>query len=381
MGTMQGIAKNGQYLRIQFTWKEKRYRPTTNLKIGQEKQAAKLLAAILFDLENNRFKLDIYKSQLRSSKTLSELDIDYAKNQQNPLIESLLNEYLTTLDNKLNSGVIQISTHKGYAYTVTTHLLPKLGKYHVSEINIKLIEEFISSLGLTKKRIKVIIRPMIEIFKKLQRHEMINKNPFDDLGKDSFSNISISDYEVDPFNLEDIELIINACDYDCIRNFIQFGFWTGCRIGEIFALTWDDIDFENEIISITKSQTLNRQIKEPKTKSGIREIEMTPKSKSALLAQFKITAKRDRVFLTPTGKIWPTTDSFGRYWKTALTKAGVKYRNPYQMRHTFISMMLQFGNSPVVLYRIVGHENTEMIYKNYARFIKQEEKKKLLKIL
>ena len=49
------------------------------------------------------------------------------------------------------------------------------------------------------------------------------------------------------------------------------------------------------------------------------------------------------------------------------------------MRHTFISMMLQFRNSPLVLYKMVGHTNSEMIYKNYARFIKQEVAKKYSK--
>jgi hypothetical protein len=43
-------------------------------------------------------------------------------------------------------------------------------------------------------------------------------------------------------------------------------------------------------------------------------------------------------------------------------------------------MMLQFRNSPLVLYKMVGHTNSEMIYKNYARFMKQEVAKKILKI-
>lgn len=60
-------------------------------------------------------------------------------------------------------------------------------------------------------------------------------------------------------------------------------------------------------------------------------------------------------------------------------EANVKYKNPYQMRHTFISMLLQFGNSLIVIYKMVGHNNTEMIYKNYARFIQHNESKKLLK--
>ncbi len=153
------------------------------------------------------------------------------------------------------------------------------------------------------------------------------------------------------------------------------------RISEIFALNWGDINFNEETISVSKSQTLNKQLKPPKTKSGIRLVEMTPIAKEALLAQYKITSDKERVFLTPTGKIWSKPDNLGRYWRPTLAAANIKYRNPYQMRHTFISMMLQFGNSPLVLYRMVGHTNSEMIYKNYARFIKQDVGKKHSKYL
>ncbi len=107
---------------------------------------------------------------------------------------------------------------------------------------------------------------------------------------------------------------------------------------------------------------------------------MTLAAKEALLAQSKLTVNKERIFLIPTGKIWSKLDNLGRYWRTALSAANIKYRNPYQMRHTFISMMLQFANSPLVLYKMVGHTNSEMIYKNYARFIKQEVGKKILKI-
>ena len=50
------------------------------------------------------------------------------------------------------------------------------------------------------------------------------------------------------------------------------------------------------------------------------------------------------------------------------------------MKHSFISNMLQLGNSPMVLlYKIVGHENPEIMYKKYARFIKKGVEK-LLKV-
>lgn len=379
-GDIKGLTVNGAYLRIQFTWHDKRYRVTTNFKPGQEKQAARLLAAILFDLENNRFNIEVYRTQLRRIHPLLSLDSNYIKDIENPVMSSLFDTYLLQLKDKLDSGIIQVGTHRAYSYVISKHLMPKLGKLRIDQVTISVIEEFINSLGLTRKRLGAILVPLRDIFRKLQRQGLIENNPLINITSDSFTRVIKTDYEVEPFTLDEIEQIIKNCDHECVANIIKFGFWTGMRISEIFALNWGDIDFDNETISVSKSQTLNKQLKSPKTKSGTRLVEMTPAAKEALLAQSKLTANKERVFLNPTGKIWSKPDNLGRYWRMALSAANIKYRNPYQMRHTFISMMLQFGNSPLVLYKMVGHTNSEMIYKNYARFIKQEVGKKILKI-
>jgi integrase len=189
----------------------------------------------------------------------------------------------------------------------------------------------------------------------------------DDIDNDIYLTTSInSDYEVKPFTLVEIQKILDGCKHEAIRNFIKFGFWTGMRIGEIFALEWSDIDFDLELISVTKSSSVQGLIKAPKTKSGIREIEMTPKAKTALLAQLQITKNLSHK---------------REYWKKALDKANVPYRNPHQMRHTFISYMLSIGNNPLILYRMVGHSDPTVMYKKYARFIRQNGGEKLLKII
>lgn len=106
---------------------------------------------------------------------------------------------------------------------------------------------------------------------------------------------------------------------------------------------------------------------------------MTPRAKEALMNQYLITGKEsDRVFLSPSGRSWIKTSAFREYWKAALTLAGVDYRNPYQMRHTFIIYMLSIGNNPLVLYQMVGHENPKIMFDKYARFIKYKGDKKLL---
>lgn len=54
---------------------------------------------------------------------------------------------------------------------------------------------------------------------------------------------------------------------------------------------------------------------------------------------------------------------------TYIKKAGVRYRNPYQTRHTYASMMLSAGENSLWVAKQMGHKDTEMIIKNYGRWI------------
>jgi integrase len=47
----------------------------------------------------------------------------------------------------------------------------------------------------------------------------------------------------------------------------------------------------------------------------------------------------------------------------------VRYRRPYQTRHTFALMMLTAGESPIRLSAQMGHGDTTMIFRNYGRRI------------
>lgn len=272
------------------------------------------------------------------------------------------------------TGNIAIGTWHCYRYAVNKHLLPYFNDKTLDGFNLELLEQFISTIKLSKKRINLILQPLKQIMERAKKMERIELNPFDSLESESWqSQVIKSSYKVEPFSTNEVKLILQTAEHVSIRNILQTSFWTGMRIGELFALDWGDIDFTREII--------HRIIKETKTKAGVRDVEMTPLAKQALLAQYQITGhdSDQRVFKTPTGKTWMKPDNLGRYWKNILIKANISHRNLYQMRHTFISQMLELGNSPMILYRMVGHENAEMIYKNYGRFINQGTGAKLLK--
>ncbi len=367
-----GITLVDGFYRFDFRFNGKRRRLRT---IYTEKDkltmVEKLYHSLICALEEGRFEPSFFIERIPNIESLGKIRDKY---NMSDLLENQLWRYRERHD-------LTPPSITNLEIVTTIHLIPYFKNINIKTITVYDIEEFIKQIQLSRDRIKLILRPLRHVFKNALRENIIKEDPFEKLETNILSQYSINtEYEVKPFNQDEIQLILDSCPHSTIRNLISTSFYTGMRIGELFALTWEDIDFENEQIYVNKSVSVNGVIKQPKTKAGIRNIEMTALAKDALMAQLKITggAEDKRVFKTPKGKNYLRTDGFGRYWREALIKSGVEYRNPYQMRHTFISYMLMRGNSPLILYRMVGHETPEIIYKFYARFISAVKGKKLL---
>jgi integrase len=56
-------------------------------------------------------------------------------------------------------------------------------------------------------------------------------------------------------------------------------------------------------------------------------------------------------------------------WTGILQNAGVRYRNPYQTRHTYASMMLSAGEHPMWVAKQMGHADWTMIARVYGRWM------------
>jgi integrase len=110
-----------------------------------------------------------------------------------------------------------------------------------------------------------------------------------------------------------------------------------------------------------------------KTTSGKRTIDMRAAAYEALRGQQKYkTADCEAIFLDPRyGKPWESDNVLRKRFVKILRKAGVRYRNPYQARHTFASTLLSTGVNPLYVSMQMGHETVEMIQKKYGRWIEQ----------
>lgn len=120
---------------------------------------------------------------------------------------------------------------------------------------------------------------------------------------------------------------------------------------------------------------LTRGLTEPeedtKTKAGEREVKLLPPALEALNAQKAFTFMKNReVFQNPrTSERWMGPNPIGMMWSSALRRTSVRYRNQYQTRHTYASMMLMAGELPMWVAAQMGHTDWTFTARTYSRWI------------
>jgi integrase len=137
------------------------------------------------------------------------------------------------------------------------------------------------------------------------------------------------------------------------------------------ALRWGKVDFVHRKARIDVN-LVGKAEKLPKTAAGIRDVELDDQALAALQAQKAATfLAGDHVFLNPrTGKAWETDAQIRKtLWQPLCLRAGVRYRNPYQLRHTYASAMLTAGANPWYVAQQLGHVDVTMVFQTYGKFI------------
>lgn len=260
------------------------------------------------------------------------------------------------------------STIRGYNSKITTYILPLWGKLKLNEFKAALLKDWMSTVQLSPKTINEVRALLLSIFQEQVQDEILDTNPISRTAR-----MVRKKEEAQPFNTEEREKILAALPDNPARYFYQFAFWTGLRTGEQLGLTWQDVDFEKKRIYIRRS-IVNGRDNGTKTESSSRTHHLHDEALSALQKVYKTHPRPEpeqRCFLDPRTMTPWKNDSFprDRYWRPALKAAQVKYRRPYNCRHTYASTMLTNGADPTWLARQMGHKDWGMIRMIYARWI------------
>lgn len=144
---------------------------------------------------------------------------------------------------------------------------------------------------------------------------------------------------------------------------------TGLRKGEILALQWQDIDFDNNLISVTKSVAHNNDrpfIKTPKTKQGIRKVPLLEALKQRLLT---VPDKRpEHYIISITGGKSPLSEmQYQRAYARFQERTGVT-ATAHELRHSFATVAIENGVQPKSVQQILGHKQLATTMDIYTEF-------------
>lgn len=308
--------------------------------------------AILYEIEVGTFD---YAHHFPDSKKLGTVGSQRIPNVKQQLTKWLNSKYRTC----------EYSTYKAYNSAVSHHLVPQFGDRLLTELSTGDIREWIGGLTVSAKMVNNVMIPLRGMLSDAHADGLIDRNPMDRI-----KNLTHRTREPEPFAPDEVSAILEHCDGQ-VRNLFEFAFWTGLRTSELIALEWGDVDWRKGCVFVRRA-SVAKKIKPTKTKSGERAAKLLPPALDALMAQKKHTRlQRAQVFHNPlTDTPWIDDQQIRKTaWIPTLTRAGVAYRTPYQTRHTYASMMLMAGETPMWVAQQMGHANCSTIYRAYARWI------------
>lgn len=177
----------------------------------------------------------------------------------------------------------------------------------------------------------------------------------------------------DPFTLEEARAIIEHMAKKWpghVTNYVTFDFFTGMRTSESVGLRWQSIDWRSKTALVHEAIVRGKRKANTKTDRP-RTVRLNTEALAALKAQKDLTfLASDAVFHDPkTGKPWADERAFRRsYWEPTLKALGIRYRRPYNTRHTYATVMLMAGARPLWVAEQMGH-SLEVLLDRYAKWI------------
>ncbi len=277
---------------------------------------------------------------------------------------------------EIASKMLSPVTYSAYERIIQQYILPVLGHFRLSEIRPFHVQMFVQQLqapgrahgkqvdSLSASSVRRYFVVLQSILGRAYKLGMINSNPAD---SERIELPVSNDTQTDIFTKEEAEEMLRYLEREPMQNqlLIHLAILTGCRRGELLALTWDDIDYQTGIITVSKS---NYQLpggevctKTPKTKGSVRQVavpeycvEMLQSYRETQAGLLKGENKGHWIFTREDGSPMPPQRAT-RWFSDFLQKNHLRHRKFHSLRHTSATLLLLNGTNIKTVAARLGH--------------------------
>ena len=370
MALPAGIELRNDTLRLRFSWNGKRCSETLTYPATQAGIAA---ASRLRDKVVQLIKLGIFD------------ELKYAEmfpNSPNAL-SSVSRGFGRYAQVWLDSRTISEGTRDNYKSVLNVWWMPYLATTPLSNMTTAFMRELVVLIPWTSEGVKAnAMNKLSTILESAADDRLITENPIKALDIPERTTAKI-----DPFTLDEADRIIERLyatthwPSQIYAAFFEFAFYTGMRPGEIAALRWEEVDLNKRAVHVCRAVAKGEVVERTKTKKD-RYVLLNDRAIHALEFAKQYAERRakgsgritDFPYCFPPSKgqqfIQQTSD-LHHQWRPTLKALGIRYRPPYNARHTYATMCLMVGMTPAFIAKQLGH-SIQILLSRYARWIDGE---------
>ncbi len=263
------------------------------------------------------------------------------------------------------------SVIRDYERQLRLYIEPELGAKKLADLSRVEVQDFadrILATGLDPSTVKNCLMPLRVIYRRAFARSEVAINPTSGLelpaARGSRQRIA------DP---PEATALIEALRPQ-ERALWALALYSGLRRGELWALRWEDVDFEAGVIHVRRSWDVHAGEIEPKSGAGIRRVPIASVLRSFLLEQKLPNGGRPehRVLADANNRLCDSTTltmKAKRRWK----HAGVQPIGLHECRHTFASLMIAAGVNAKALSTYIGHASIAITMDRYGHLMPGRE--------
>lgn len=243
------------------------------------------------------------------------------------------------------------STYYTYLKNYNKHLRDFYGEMNIYTIDVSIVRIWASkclNLGLSVNYCNRLHTLLQNIFDFAIKNYKLQSNPAKIYGRFQNNNDTVKEDKdkLRYITFDEFQQFINVVDNPLYHCLFVFAYYTGCRKGEMLALSWNDIDFNLGIINISK--TLHQEVKgniyisSNKTNTN-RKVKMSKTLRDELLSYKEFVKQyadfKESWYVFGNSMYLPTT-TIDRYKKMYFNKSEVHEITMHEFRHSHVSLLI-----------------------------------------
>ena len=271
-----------------------------------------------------------------------------------------------------------IRTVEYYKFVLENFIYTPIGNIKMPDVQPVMLKDIIQKAqmnNLSYSTVRRIYLVLSQVFDQATKDDVIEVNPMakvDSPRRKKDQDIT----EIEIFTDEQLQTIRDALSHESLKWQTYFSVMmdTGCRKGEVCALRWDRINFDNKTLKIDLNAiNADGKVIVSKTKNGKSRIVPISEDTITLLHKLRPQSEQfDYVFIQTAFPYWtkPTNlplspQSVNHYMQNLAEKNHFDFKcNPHKFRHTAASLMIENGVSLQDAARMIG-DNVETIARYY----------------